>query len=218
MYCTQCGAPNPEGAAFCADCGAPLSAQNSAENDAAGTAKAEDKADAQSAGQAAQGAADENRQAGPQAAQGANRAGGLSPEEIELIGPNAEYYAYKFSALRMGGGMISWNWCAALFFPYWAIYRKMYKEAIGFIVLSEALSWIMGGMYPGIVISILLGMFGNWFYLRSVSSHAVAVTAMPEGEKQAYIAKFGGVSSKNVWLLVLALVVLNWITLGIWGW
>lgn len=202
MYCKKCGYPNAEGAAFCTECGAALEQPEHAKQEDAAYA-------AQTANQGAGAAESETTHSGAEAGDHAGwggYAGGLSPDEERLIGEKLEYYAPRFAQMRTGA-KISWNWCSFFVFPAWAIYRKMYKECIIYVVAEELLSLALGSIYPGLFISILLGMFGNYLYLRSVSAHAVEMTSMPQVQKDAYAVKFGGVKSTNVWLLLLALLV-----------
>lgn len=176
MYCQKCGTQNEEGTAFCTQCGAPL------------------------AGEGGPQAHTEGRSEG-----WGGYAGGISPEEERLISEKVEYYAPRFSHLRTTGGQVSWNWCAFFVFPAWAIYRKMYKECVLYMVATELLSLALFETHLfDFVICVAVGMLGNWLYLRNVSGHAVAMASMPDLQREAYAAKFGGVSSKNVGLFILA--------------
>ena len=109
--------------------------------------------------------------------------------------------------------MVSWNWCGCFFFPYWAIYRKMYKESIGYVVLVNLLTLLLGSSLPTLVLWVLGGMFSNWLYMRSVDNHMVTSAGMPEMEKRAYFARFGGVSGKNVLFLYLGVMALSMVVL-----
>lgn len=132
---------------------------------------------------------------------------GLSQDEIDFIGVKQDYYQYSFFKLRTANNKVSWNWCAFFVFPYWAIYRKMYKEAIIYIVGSWGLRILLNSVYPSLVVSILAGLFGNWLYMRHVDSCLISASDMPQLEKEAYFAKFGGVSPKSVWLLIVIMLV-----------
>lgn len=131
---------------------------------------------------------------------------GLSEDEIAFIGTKQEYYEYVFFKMRTTNNKVSWNWCAFFVFPYWAIYRKMYKEAIGYIVGTWGLRILFNSVYPGLVIELLVALFGNWLYMRHVDSHTIAASSMPQIEKDAYFAKFGGVSRRNVWILLAIMI------------
>lgn len=200
MYCEKCGSPNTEGASFCSECGARLG-EPSEKEAAFAAAKAK--------------GAQENNDTESSSAWG-GYAGGLSPEEEQLIGEKLEYYAPRFVQMRAMGSKISWNWCGMFIFPYWAIYRKMYKECVIYIVAINLLSWATGGIFFSLPIYIGAGMFANWLYFRSVSAHAVNVVSMPQVQKEAYIKKFGGVSSTNVKILM-AIVILWSIVTAIIG-
>ncbi|MEG0804225.1 MAG: zinc ribbon domain-containing protein [Pygmaiobacter sp.] len=133
---------------------------------------------------------------------------GLSEDEKNFIGKNVEYYAAKFANLR-GGGKVSWNWCAFLVFPHWAIYRKMYKESILYLAASWVLGVLLHGFYPSLILCVLGGLFGNWLYLRVISDAIIEAEGMPSLEKNAYYDKFGGVSSRNVWILIAITAAIN---------
>lgn len=184
MKCPKCGAQNPDEAIYCQNCGAPLE-ENAQQSQPGGFS-----------------AAPEN----------GGVYGGLTADEAALIGVKQDFYADKFSKMRTTGNKCSWNWCAFLVFPCWAIYRKLYKESIIYLIAANAINMVLGDAYPGLVISLVAGLFGNWLYMRAISSHAVTAAGMPEMEKQAYIQKFGGVSTKNVWILIGVLVLISIVT------
>ncbi|MDY4783510.1 zinc ribbon domain-containing protein [Pygmaiobacter massiliensis] len=134
------------------------------------------------------------------------QAAGLSEDEVAFIGVKQDYYQYSFFKMRTTNNKVSWNWCAFFVFPYWAVYRKMYKEAVIYIVGTWGLRILLNSVYPGFVIELLAGLFGNWLYMRHVDTHTIAASGMPQLEKEAYFAKFGGVSSANVWILLAIMV------------
>lgn len=121
----------------------------------------------------------------------------------ELVGVKAEYYMPKFMDMQYSSKKLSWNWCAFLVPVYWLLYRKMYMYAAVYFILSFILAF-MGGL--GFVLQILLGMFGNFLYMKNIESLAAAAKNLEETEKQKFIAKKGGVSK---------LAVIAWMAFGV---
>lgn len=69
---------------------------------------------------------------------------------------------------------ISWNWAAALFSGAWLGYRKMYKEAIIYLLVLMTVSSLLGVANEFTVLDIgvfvIMGFFGNRLYFHKVKS------------------------------------------------
>ncbi len=52
------------------------------------------------------------------------------------IGPNAQYYIYKFKKMVSNPNYHPFNWTAFLFTPLWLLFRKMWKFAIGAALIN----------------------------------------------------------------------------------
>ena len=63
--------------------------------------------------------------------------------EKAYIGRNEGCYLEKFRAIRTNSTLISWNWCAFLFPPFWFLYRKMYQWAAVFGLAPLLLSLVL---------------------------------------------------------------------------
>lgn len=100
---------------------------------------------------------------------------GMGREERRgfYIQKNIDHYINKFSKMQISGSKISWNWCAFLFSSYWLIYRKMYKEfaivaALELLLIPAAASMLEALGALTIVLSVLVGMFGNYLYMQHI--------------------------------------------------
>jgi len=119
----------------------------------------------------------------------------------QLVGVKTEYYMPKFLDMQYNNKKASWNWCSFFVPVYWLLYRKMYMYAGIYLILSFVLSF-MGGL--GIVMQIVLGLFGNYIYMTNIYSLASQARALTEADKKSFIAKKGGVSKTAViiWLAI----------------
>lgn len=92
-----------------------------------------------------------------------------------------EYYAKAYDALVMEKRSFYWNWPAALFWPFWLLYRRMYIEAFFAIFAATLLNWIFSSVFPinpashnialilfSIIISVLFGLFGTSLYIHCI--------------------------------------------------
>ncbi|MDM7273552.1 DUF2628 domain-containing protein [Sulfurihydrogenibium azorense] len=125
-------------------------------------------------------------------------------EELRLfVGKNADYYIAKWEELGEEN-KISWNWSAFFFGLLWFAYRKMYPHAFGFIVFSLILQYIQIVMktHPlvigitNILISIFIGMFGNYLYYQYAKSKIKQIkeNIKDERQKTVEIVRAGGTS------------------------
>lgn len=141
------------------------------------------------------------------------------------IQDNAGHYLNKFGIMESTGSKISWNWCAFFFTSTWMIYRKMYKPAI-FVMIVEYLaipflaalfsgSFILGtlttsiGSSLSLAVSILLGLFGNYIYMKHIDE---LMDKEPFDDQFGYQQKYGGISWK---LVVIFIVIGNILSLAV---
>ena len=88
-------------------------------------------------------------------------------ELYKLAQKNQEYYKEAFE--RIENNKFKLNWVAFFFFPFWAVYRKMYAVTAIFIVLYTALSWLfsyiefLDFIFP-FAVAVLLAIFANKIY------------------------------------------------------
>ncbi|MBD8048147.1 MAG: DUF2628 domain-containing protein [Clostridium argentinense] len=125
----------------------------------------------------------------------------ISKEEIAtFIGKkNNSYYLDKWVNLKFTNKYASWNWCAFFMSSYWLLYRKMYLwgfvtivvnfVSIGGIVIGETI-------IPPLVLSTLLGIFGNSIYYNHAKEkiYKVKEKNLSEEEKLKLIKKRGGIN------------------------
>lgn len=179
MFCAYCGKDIGDNDMFCSNCGKPAAYYRS-------THTAADEA--------------QQREDGEYHCTGDTQAHNEQMYEYDrlaeqLVGVKAEYYMPKFMDMQYNGKKTSWNWCAFLVPVYWLLYRRMYMYAAVYFILSFVLAF-MGGL--GFALNILLGLFGNFLYMKNVENLAAAARNMNENEKQIFIAKKGGVSKGAV--------------------
>jgi len=128
------------------------------------------------------------------------------PVEDAYIVTNIPYYKEKFAKMRMADDKVTWNWPAFLFSPFWFIYRKMY--AWGFAILAADIFLnIVGG---SLIMAILCGIFGNYFYMKRVHGYAELNRRLQsEGERQAHSQKYGGTNSAAVVLIIIGYIIVT---------
>ncbi len=148
------------------------------------------------------------------------QAGGTAPTadaprgaEADLrafIGPNAEYYVSRFSRVGMDG-RAQWpgfNWAALIFGWAWLLYRRMYGTFWATVGIMIVLSMGMGvaialsgrqepppglSQAPGLLLMVLLGMFGNRLYYRHAMRKLERVSEFSTNREEE-LARAGGVS------------------------
>lgn len=140
------------------------------------------------------------------------------------IQDNAGHYLNKFGIMESTGSKISWNWCAFLLTSAWMIYRKMYKPAAFIIVIEYLLIPVLASLFTGtfslglistsvgstlsLAVSILLGMFGNYIYMKNIDE---LMDKEPFDDQFNYQQKYGGVSWK---ITIIFLIIANAVSLG----
>lgn len=95
---------------------------------------------------------------------------------------------------------ISWSWFAFLFSPFWMVYRRLYWQAVVFMIVAfsfhEILELVTKGPKSAIfccslIPDVLLGLFGVAIYQRQV------IDWMKDNKTSKK-----GVNEKLVWILV----------------
>ena len=138
LICSKCGKSNDAGSLFCNNCGNSLKKEEVVEE--ASTTQTEYINDSSK---------------------------NYTDEELNLfLEKNQLYYMEKFRVIESTGSKVSWNWCSFLISGYWMFYRKMYIQAILYIVANFVLGLIpFIGWIGNIALWICAGLFGNYFYL-----------------------------------------------------
>ena len=145
---------------------------------------------------------------------------GVPVEEIiELVGPNAGYYLPRFFELSRKKSKISWNFSAFLLTDTWLLYRKNIALGIPASIIAILLSGIQeivlamqesanlppqtanlllvisfAVMVVAGAIRVLLGLFGNWLYMRQVLNQARKLRGNPRPLLQRGFFEKGGTS------------------------
>jgi len=177
----------------------------------------------------------------PSWAQSKPRGGGPPAPESPLdrqfaafIGPRWETYRRKFAPFfEEPRFQPTWNWSAALLWPMWFFYRRLYVLGIGFAFLpSIGFGLLWKGAPPaigpdgkvivdpdavaviaGILLStsILSGGTANWLlYRRAVTAfRVVQMQALDEPRGLAFLARIGRVSWIAVSMAIIGLALLN---------
>lgn len=125
----------------------------------------------------------------------------ITKEEIEaFIGKKSNsYYLDKWVNLKLSNKYVSWNWWAFFLSSYWLLYRKMYLwgfitivinfVSIGGVVIGETI-------IPPLVLSIILGLFGNSIYYNHAKEkiYKVKKKDLPKENELKAIKKRGGIN------------------------
>ncbi|MBP5313748.1 MAG: DUF2628 domain-containing protein [Eggerthellaceae bacterium] len=140
---------------------------------------------------------------------------GIDPDLASLVGNKQEYYLPHFRKFLNSEVIVSWNWCAFFFNPYWAFYRRMYGFGIGyllFVAVCIFIAVLFAELIGAIALVALLlppvfsGMFSNYFYLGSLQRKLDRLNTQGFEGRIAYINKYGGTS---VIALVVSMVVVG---------
>jgi len=104
------------------------------------------------------------------------------------------------------GSLITWNWSAFFFGIFWLAYRKMYVYAGLLLVLA----WLSPSQLLSTFITLLLGMFGNYLYIKFTEVKVEEIRANNHDETSALeeLKVKGGVTYWGPVLMALLLVVL----------
>jgi hypothetical protein len=159
--------------------------------------------------------------------------GPANEQELRLIvGPKADHYLNKWrSRLDTPGpvGALGFNWAGFLFSGFWLPYRKMYKAGlilyaavlgvsvgeeliIRFLPRDVAPGIALAGRLVSLVVSIVVGSYGNGWYLnharRVVAETRTEATAegLSAGAYAALLSRRGGVNALIAFGMFLAFI------------
>ncbi len=116
------------------------------------------------------------------------------------------YYRPRFTQMNRSSKMVSWNWAAFLFSPYWLVYRKLYAPVIAcwvsvqFSSLLDTTGW--GSIGMGFASAVVFGLFGNRLYFWNLERVSRVEQTMEEPARSRFVRRHTGTSS----LLVLGFV------------
>lgn len=133
-----------------------------------------------------------------------------------FVGVNGSHYDECWRLMEWRGKNRSWNWSAALTLGGWLAYRRLYGCALlhflwlGLLLLLA----VNGASIPllaslQVAVALALGLYGNMLYRRRFRKAATAA-AQHDGDHAARLALLGaagGVDSRAVWIMGLAMVV-----------
>lgn len=131
-----------------------------------------------------------------------------------FIGKKADVYYRKWGLTgesvdlpAQPGKKVSWNWAAALFSGAWLGYRKMYKEAIIYLLVLMTVSSLLGVANEftvlDVVVLVIMGFLGNSLYFNKVKREVSKVGS--EDNALENLSDAGG----TTWLGALGIAVLG---------
>lgn len=137
----------------------------------------------------------------------------FNPSDKEIsnfIESKQDYYFSEFNKMRDLNKNQSWNW-AAFFFPVvWLAYRKMYLLAVIVAITISVINSVVPSLFmAGIIVHVLMGLFGNIKYMEHIQNSIVeAEKFSSESSRRSYLLEKGGVS-------MLGLIIALLLTTGI---
>ena len=115
-------------------------------------------------------------------------------DELSLfLEKNQSYYLEKFNLIEKTGDKKAWNWCSFLIGGYWMLYRKMYVQAIIYIIANLILGCIpFIGWALSLALCVGLGIFGNSIYLDHIKKTFSEIGFADSNMRSTLINKKGG--------------------------
>lgn len=115
-------------------------------------------------------------------------------DELSLfLEKNQSYYLEKFNLIEKTGDKKAWNWCSFLIGGYWMLYRKMYVQAIIYIIANLILGCIpFIGWALSLALCVGLGIFGNSLYLDHIKKTFTEIGCADSNMRSTLINKKGG--------------------------
>lgn len=182
-FCKGCGAVYSDNVNFCENCGARLSAPEIVEAEVVDVVIERPRA------------------------YGSPAADAREVRE-RLVGTKQEYYLPRFDKMENLNSFTSWNWAAFLFCTVWMMYRKMYVFGIVVWVASNLLALVGGGALS-LLLSIGVGVLGNYLYMKDINNRVDKAMDMQPDEREVYIQKNSGTGWVGVIILFVASMVIS---------
>ena len=115
-------------------------------------------------------------------------------DELSLfLEKNQSYYLEKFNLIEKTGDKKAWNWCSFLIGGYWMLYRKMYVQAIIYIIANLILGCIpFIGWALSLALCVGLGIFGNSLYLDHIKKTFTEIGCADSNMRSTLINRKGG--------------------------
>lgn len=131
-----------------------------------------------------------------------------------FIGKKADVYFRKWGLTDEHADLpaepvkrISWNWAAALFSGAWLGYRKMYKEAIIYLLVLMTVSSLLGVANEFTILDVgvfvIMGFLGNRLYFHKVKREVSKLGS--DANSMEKLSASGG----TTWLGALGMAVLG---------
>jgi hypothetical protein len=117
-----------------------------------------------------------------------------------FVNTNTDYYRRqfdKFGSSRNPSFKLTWHWPAFFFFFLWALYRKLWLWAAGYMVVGAGIMMLPRPALPSLVWLIIWPLTANYIYYRQSITCSHKAMADPKHET-AYMNR-GGVSKLAVW-------------------
>ena len=118
------------------------------------------------------------------------------PTTEQFIAEKTEYYLPIFQTLRANHALLSWNWAAFLFAPFWLLYRKMY--GLGAVVLLAAcVVTMLSNLWLWLLLTLgyaVLAMFANYLYLLQIEELVADAAKLLPVQKENLLLRKGGVN------------------------
>ncbi|MCL1631651.1 DUF2628 domain-containing protein [Sporolactobacillus sp. CPB3-1] len=129
-------------------------------------------------------------------------------ELLIYVGKNSDVYERRWEQMDERKSLISWNWPSFFFFSYWAVHRKMYLWAYGYLILSNILDYALNDVPLGLYIciflplSIISGLFGNQLYfLTALNALQKLKARIPDRiDRLDHLQSFPGYSWPAFWI------------------
>lgn len=117
----------------------------------------------------------------------------------EFCVKNKEYYGRVFAKFEKGK-VFSFNWASFYFSCAWFVYRRMYFEAVIFLVIIGAIM-VLSLLLPDLavifsvfifLVSVCIPFVANYLYYRKILGFYPELKALNKDEKEAFCKKNGG--------------------------
>lgn len=118
------------------------------------------------------------------------------PTTEQFIAEKTEYYLPIFQTLRANHALLSWNWAAFLFAPFWLLYRKMYGLGV-VVLLAACVVTMLSNLWLWLLLTLcyaVLAMFANYLYLLQIEELAADAAKLLPVQKENLLLRKGGVN------------------------